>query len=206
MNETNTEKKSKRKVVAVVLCLALAVACVAGGAVAKYTTSVSGSDTATVAKWLFEVNDVNMTVAGDSASMTFDLFGTIMDSNGTEKETDVKENLIAPGTSGKFDLKIENLSEVNAKYDLNFSVSNESGIPLQFSLDNGKSWKSYDKISELNIGNKAIAMGTGTDTITVQWKWDFEGTDATDTKLGIAAQNTAPTVSVTCAATFTQVN
>lgn len=204
MNETKSKKN--RKIIAIVLCLALAVVCMAGGAMAKYTTSVSGSDTASVAKWHFEVNDVNMTPAGNNASMTFDLFNTIKDSNGTDDEKDVKTDLIAPGTSGSFDLKIENLSEVNAVYDLDFSVKNDSAIPVQFSTDGGKTWKTYDKIGELNVDQKAIAMETGAETVTVQWKWAFDGDDAKDTALGIAAQTAAPTIEVTCAATFTQVD
>lgn len=205
MNETKS-KKTSRKIIAAVLCLALAAACMAGGALAKYTTSVSGSDNATVAKWHFEVNDVNMTPAGNDATMTFDLFETIKDSNGIDDETDVKTDLIAPGTSGEFTLKIENLSEVNAVYDLDFTVDNASGIPVQFSTDGGSTWKTYDRISELNVDQMALAMEEGSDTVRVQWKWAFDGDDAKDTALGIAAQTAAPTIQVTCAATFTQVD
>lgn len=206
MNTKNENKKKNRKVVALILCLCLGVCCVAGGALAKYTTSVSGSDTAKVAKWSFEVNDVDMTPTGNNASMTFDLFNTIKDSDGSSSETDVKTALIAPGTSGSFDVKIENLSEVNATYDLDFSVVNEDAIPVQFSTD-GSTWKTYDHINELNVDAEAIAMETGTDTVTVQWKWDFEGDDSADTALGIAAaKGEAPFIQVTCAATFTQVD
>lgn len=206
MSEKKTQ--NKRKIIAVVLCLMLAVACVAGGALAKYTTAVSGDDTATVAKWHFTVNGDNMTPEGNNANMTFNLFDTILDSDGTNAETDVKADLIAPGTSGKFEVAIANLSEVNAKYDLDFSVENTSAIPVQFSTDGGNTWKTYDKINELNVDQKDIAMETGSETITVQWKWDFEGDggDAADTALGIAAQTAAPTIKVTCAATFTQVD
>jgi hypothetical protein len=203
---TKTNSKKKRKVIAIVLCLAMAATCAIGGAVAKYTTSVSGSDKASVAKWHFEVNDVNMTPVGNNANMTFDLFNTIMDSDGQTAEKDVKENLIAPGTSGAFDVKIENLSEVNAVYDLDFSVKNDSAIPVQFSTDGGKTWKTYDKLDELDVHQKAIGMETGAETVKVQWKWDFNGDNATDTALGIAAQTAAPEIEVSCTATFTQVD
>lgn len=205
MNTKNENKKKNRKIVALILCLCLAVCCVAGGAFAKYTTSVSGSDTASVAKWSFEVNDVDMTPTGNNASMTFDLFNTIMDSNGEAAETDVKTDLIAPGTSGSFDVKIENLSEVNAVYALDYTVENTQNVPIQFSLD-GADWK--DDINDLDVSDVAIAMENGTDTVTVHWQWPFEsGDDATDTSLGIAAaKGNVPTVTVTCAATFTQVD
>lgn len=200
--KTNSTKK--RKIIAIILCLVMAATCAIGGAVAKYTTSVSGNDKASVAKWHFEVNDVNMTPVGNNASMTFDLFNTIMDSDGQTVENDVKENLIAPGTSGEFDIKIENLSGVNAVYDLDFSVTNQNGIPVQFSIDGGKTWKLYKELDALDIHQKAIAMETGTETVKVQWKWDFNGDNAADTVLGIAAQTTAPEIEVSCTATFTQ--
>ena len=209
MNEKDSKKKDagrKRKVLAVVLCAILAIGCVAGGAIAKYTTSVSGGSTATVAKWMFEVNDVNMTPLGESAEMTFDLFGTVKDTEGNAEE-DVKTGLIAPGTSGAFDIKIENLSEVNATYALDFSIVNNDAIPLQFSTDGGKTWKTFDKLDELDIPATELAMETGTTTVTVDWRWVFDnGADEKDTALGIAAQTKAPTVEVTCAATFTQVD
>lgn len=34
--------------------------------------------------------------------------------------------------------------------------------------------------------------------MTVYWKWDFSGSDDVDTSLGIKAQGTAPSLSVTC--------
>jgi hypothetical protein len=203
MEKTNTNTHKKRKIVALLLCMALAITSIAGAALAKYTTNVSANDTASVAKWHFEVNDVNMTPADGEAAMTFDLFKTIMDTDGASAETDVKTDLIAPGTSGKFDVKIENLSEVNAVYSLDYSIENTSNVPLQFSLD-GADWKS--DINDLDVSDVAIAMGSGSDTVTVQWKWAFNGDDAADTALGIAAQTAAPTVKVTCAATFTQVD
>ena len=203
MEKTNTNTHKKRKIVALLLCMALAITSIAGAALAKYTTNVSANDTASVAKWHFEVNDVNMTPADGEAEMTFDLFNTIMDTDGASAETDVKTDLIAPGTSGKFDVKIENLSEVNAVYSLDYSIENTSNVPLQFSLD-GADWKS--DINDLDVSDVAIAMESGSDTVTVQWKWAFDGDDAADTALGIAAQTAVPTVKVTCAATFTQVD
>ena len=203
MAKTSAKGKKRRRIVAVVLCLMMALTCAIGGAVAKYTTGVSGSDKANIAKWHFEVNDVNMTPVGNNAEMAFDLFETIKDSNGSDNETDVKTNLIAPGTSGSFVIRIENLSEVNAVYDLDLNVTNESKIPIQFSTD-GTNWKTYDKLDDLDVHAKAIAMETGSETITVQWKWAFNGDAATDTALGIAAQTAAPEVTVSCSATFTQ--
>lgn len=205
MNQTSTEKKKKnRKVLAFLLCAAMAVTCIAGGVMAKYTTNVSGSDKASVAKWAFRVNDVDMTPTGNDAEMTFDLFNTIKDTDGVSAEGDVKANLIAPGTSGSFDVKIENLSEVNAVYALDYTIVNSNNVPLQFSV-NGSDWK--NDINDLDVSNVPLAMEGGSDTVTVHWRWVFNGDDNTDTSLGImAAKGTAPSVEVTCSSTFTQVD
>ena len=203
MEKTNTNTHKKRKIVALLLCMALAITSIAGAALAKYTTNVSANDTASVAKWHFEVNDVNMTPADGEAEMTFNLFDTIKSTDGSP-ESAVSTGLIAPGTQGDFAVKIENLSEVDATYSLDFSVANESGIPLKYSV-NGTSW--YDDINKIDVNDFEIAKENGTATVNVQWKWDFEGgNDAADTALGIAAQTEAPTIEVTCAATFTQVD
>ena len=209
------KKNRTLRVSALLLALTLITTCLVGGTFAKYTSSTTGSDTATVAKWSFKVNGAEFAVAPEE-ELTFDLFKTILDT-GSAAEIDVKNGkLIAPGTSGSFDLKVTNDSEVNAKFTVALAETNASNVPLQYSVDNGTTWK--DSIADLTMSgltDQAIDMGA-TKTVTVLWRWVFEGTtppgahadqtDVTDTALGIAARTAAPTVTITATLTATQVD
>ena len=212
MKKTLSTNKPMRVAMAVLVATMLS-ACMVGGTFAKYTSSASGSDTATVAKWSFKVGGTDITT--ESATFTFDLFDTINDKGNTADESDVADGKIAPGTAGSFTLKIENASEVKAKYSIELTeTANTSNVPLQYSVD-GTTWA--DSIAELGMGalaDKPLNMNA-TDMKTVYWRWVFEGTtdsghagqtDATDTALGVAAQDTAPQVTITAKVTATQVD
>lgn len=185
-----------------VLLITIVAIVLVAGTYAKYTSNASGSSTATVAKWQIKANGTDITV--DDATIAFNLFETINDTGNTAVETDVINNKIAPGTSGKFDLKIDNLSEVTAEYSIDFVLTNTSNIPIEFSTD-GTTWTTT--LDTINSTSNLTA-GTGTDTVTVQWRWVFNGNDGTDTTLGIAAQatDTAPIVIVKATLTATQVD
>lgn len=170
------------------------------GTYAKYTSEASGSSTATVAKWQIKANGTDITV--DDATIAFNLFETINDTGNTAVETDVINNKIAPGTSGKFELNIENLSEVTAEYSIDFVLTNTSNIPIEFSTD-GTTWTTT--LDTINSTSNLTA-GTGTDTVTVQWRWVFNGNDGTDTTLGKVAQTAPAKVTVTTTLTATQVD
>lgn len=191
-----------------VLLIAMVTLIILSGTYAKYTTSVSGSDTATVAKWSIKVNDNEIAV--DNSTVTIDLFKTIYDTDGTTAETDVKTGkYIAPGTSGKFDLKVENDSDVTAKYSIAFTLS-DTTLPIEFSTDGGKNWST----SLSDVASTTLAVGSNAVTTTVQWRWTYEsGADATaiatkdknDTAIGIAAQ-TEKKLTVTAKITAEQVD
>ena len=196
-------KKTKRspfmRIAGFMLAVSLLMTCVISSTMAKYTSAATGSDTATVAKWSAKVNGSEIAVS-PAATVDFGLFDTVKDSNGADEETDVATGKIAPGTSGEFTLTIENSSEVNAQYAIDFTVTNDANIPLEFSAD-GTEWK-----TSLEGVTDTIAM-SATATKTIYWRWAFEQTDVTtgdaaDTALGIAA----PTVTVSATITATQVD
>ena len=207
------KKNRTLRVSALLLALTLITTCFVGGTFAKYTSSTTGSDVATVAKWSFKVNGTEFATT-TAKTLTFNLFDTINDTNNTADETDVADNLIAPGTAGSFALVVKNDSEVNAKYTVELTETNAKDVPLQYSVD-GNTWKdSIEEVAMTSYTNKAIAMNGATETVTVYWRWVFEGgtgahagqTDVTDTALGIAAQTDAPTVIITAKLTATQVD
>ena len=63
-------------------------------------------------------------------------------------------------------------------------------------------------MSAINTAQKdiAIARESGAESVIVYWRWAFEGDDAADTALGIAARTAAPNVQITAAITATQVD
>ncbi len=167
------------------------------GTFAKYTTSITGTDSARVATFTVKAN-------GFSAAnvAVFDLFNTIKDSNGTSGETDVASGLVAPGTSGSVELLLENDAEVTVSYAVDFTAT-LAGVPIEFSVDNA-TWKT--NINDIDVSATNIAVGGADVTVTVYWRWAFfvdAAGDTADTALGTAG---TATPSVEAKVTFTQVD
>ena len=175
------------RIAAILLMAVVLTTCVIGSTFAKYTNVVNATaDSATVATW-----DVQITTDGSTDVESFDLFATIKDSNGTTEE-DVANDKIAPGTSGEFQFKIKNASEVTAKCTVTLNVTNNN-IPIEFSFDGVNYNKSNTEYSVENLAAESAAATT----VTVKWRWAFTGNDG-DTDLG-----TAGTATVTVGATIT---
>lgn len=201
-------KNRTTRVAALLLALTLITSCFVGGTFAKYTSTATGSDEGTVAKWSFKVGETEIASA-ETQTVTFGLFDTINDTDNTADETDVADGKIAPGTCGSFVLSVENASEVTAKYSITLTATNTSSIPIQYSLD-GTNWTT--NIDEVKVTDAQLAINAAAATTTVYWMWAYEGTesssqtDTSDTALGIAAQTTAPTITVTATVTATQID
>ena len=210
-------RKNKLMVIALGLVAAVALtSSVVSRTYAKYQSSVTGSSTATVAKWVVKAGTSGSEALITSGSaVTFNLFSTINDTNGGAAETDVASGKIAPGTTGSFTLSIKNESEVTAEYGITYTVTNTSNIPIEYSVDNGTTWTTTLANVTASAATKLDMTGANaTKTVTVMWRWAFEGsgssnftssqTTATDTTLGTAA--TAPTITVQAQLTVTQVD
>ena len=210
-------KTNMKKIAIVALVAIIAVGSYfVSGTYAKYTSEVAGTDNANVAKWNWTINgDVIDTYEKSiaTAEHTFNLFD-IKDSDGTSAEEEVAANLIAPGTSGKFAMSITNNSQVDAKYSIEFTETQTnvptglSRIPVEYSVD-GTTWKS--DISDLDVSETAIDMGTSSSSLNVMWRWVYyvdADLDVNDTKIGFAANvaNAIPNVAVTATVTLTQVD
>lgn len=205
MNKTKRSSMMVRLVAALVVVMMFTM-CFVGGTFAKYISSATGTDSARVAKWSILVGGTDIAT---SETFTFDLFKTIKDSDGTSDETDISPadgTIIAPGTSGSFEIVIKNESEVTAQYTIDYTVTNTDNIPVEFSVDGGANW-SADLADVAASESTKLAVGA-TKTVTVQWRWRFEATDiaagdAIDTPLGIAA---AAVLEVKAEVTATQVD
>lgn len=199
----NNKKRSSMMVrlVAVLAVTMMFTMCFVGGTFAKYTSSATGTDSATVAKWSFKVGETDIAT---SDTFTFDLFKTVKDTGGAD-EADINPadgSIIAPGTQGSFDLVLTNASQVTAQYAIDYTVTNTGNIPVKFSVDGGTTWT--DDLADVTASDSTkLAANSGTTTITVQWRWVFDGNDATDTNLGSAG---TAVLTVAAAVTATQVD
>ena len=192
-------KKNTKKICVMLLLAVVAIASYfVSGTYAKYTRALGGSDTATVAKFSVTAGTLNKEQNAEIA-----LFDTIKEEDTTSAETHVKENLIAPGTGGKFDITLTNASEVDVDAVITLKeTANTSNVPIKYSLD-GTNWKTADETTK-TVGLNYVGGTKTSDTITVYWKWVYAGDDSADTKLG--EMETAPTVTTQVTATFTQVD
>lgn len=180
------------------------------GTWAKYTSTVTGSSSAKVAKWAFSY-DGTENAATQFENVDFELFKTINDTKDGSVETDVLEGRIAPGTMGKFSFVLTNLGEVTANATVEFTLTNEGNIPLKFYKSDGTELKADDKgkytITADNLDYLGKTGGTNSRTLEVTWKWVFEdnttATDNNDTALGLAG---TATVTVNATIAFVQVD
>ena len=199
------KKNRMMRLAAFLLVCVLLTTSVISGTYAKYVSTATATDTASVAKWQINVGTVNI-AQKDTQVITFGLFDTINDTKDDGTETHVSSGLIAPGTKGAFDVTITNNSEVHANIKATLSAVETNGdIPIQYSVD-GTTWKA--NLADLSV-DKDLAPGASTE-VKVLWQWVYEVNDAgntADTLLGIAAASgTAPAVEVTMAVTATQID
>lgn len=185
------KKNVMMRVAALLMVCVLATTCGISGTFAKYASEFEGSDTARVAKWAF-------TFDGDAPNaqneFAFDLFNTTTytDAN-VDVDGDGTEVVIAPGTTGSFDIVLKNESEVTAKFKVALSGTAVDTLPLNFKF-------TINSVEENFVEFVNIPMGA-TVTVTVTWEWPFEAvspnTDAKDTELGEAAGSYEVTATVT---------
>lgn len=157
------------------LALTLATACLTGGTMARYVSEVTGDATAAVAAWSFKVNE------SDSTFTTIDLGDTTHRTN--YNEATIKKGVIAPGTTGHFDIVIDGTgSEVGIEYSVAFGAASGSVMPddLLFSTTDNSADSGGDKIANFQIADGSIPYAPSTDgkspmkkTITVYWNWNI---------------------------------
>jgi hypothetical protein len=206
-----TSKTARITMLLVVLCLISTA--MLSGTFAKYTSEFAGEDTALIAKWDISVTDGEDNVLGGVQSL--DLFKHAFNQNiitgaGTDK-------IIAPGVSGDFTLKVENIGDVAAEVVFDLAASGSANdVPIEYSID-GSSWVNLgDLETALNslAGMQNVAAGTGTAEQKVEWRWQFErgedaaltANDAADTLLGTTSvTDNRSTYILTVTATATQI-
>lgn len=170
------KKKTVGRLGVVALALTLISTCLMGGTLAKYTTEVTGTGSATVAKWSFKANDQTATFTDiDLASTAY---------------TNVAAKKIAPGTEGSFDIKLDaSGSEVAVKYEIAFSNLKNKPANLKFYTNEACTDEITDLTSKTLTDTIELADVETPVTKTIYWKWAYETNsgDAADTNAGKGA-------------------
>ena len=194
MNNQTTKVKSKNKGAVVVLALAIIVAIVLSMyAYSKYTSTLTGNGTSTVAKWSFKVNGQTQTIPDIELGETMDAHNNVV----TPK--------LAPGTSGHFDLILDGSgSEVAIDYNIKLAIT-QKPTNLKFYLDDKYQTPISETDGTLNIAGSIALEDVNTPlTKTIYWQWPYETgktsneidkNDETDTK--DSGKNVTMTITVT---------
>ena len=184
---------NKRLKIAIILIAVILIsALVISITYSKYFSKITGTGTATVARWSFKAN-------GQTENL-----GPITLGNTASKNSKVADGKIAPGTDGKFDVIIDaSGTEVDLEYEIKFAnIVGDIPANLKFYEDEGfrtvipdLTTKGYKgTITKDNTGTKK--------TVSFYWKWDYETTDTAtndpkDTASGKAAGNISFNITVT---------
>ena len=165
-------KKEKKVFLACIALLLLTVLTVyvISGTYARYSSQITGTSTARAAKWAWKINNQDLTAG--TTEVDLNLFETILSTDDNAEQNVKKgsrENIIAPGTKGKFTIKVQNLSEVKASYKYTLSQTNSGRIPIEYSVDQ-RTWTS--DITTLNATTaKELAVGSEATDATIYWRW-----------------------------------
>lgn len=148
---------------------------------AKYTSTVTGNVSASVAKYVFNL------IGTDSYNSKHTLSNLVL-AQTCEPETLI-DGKIAPGTSGSFDLIVNcDGAEVGIGYNITFTNTSENARELPTNLVltlDGQAWNFEDGISgtiDANSNQKEIIH-------TIAWNWAYETADGDEADT-IDGQNT----------------
>ena len=143
-------------------------------------TEVTGSATAAVAAWSFKADSI------DSVGETFTKINL---GDTTHRQAydsgDIAADVIAPGTKGSFNIVIDGSgSEVGIDYAVKIAAGKDVILPddLVFSTEAITADKPGEKLADFSIPESTIDYSNTSDnmkkTITVNWEWAFEGSNA----------------------------
>ena len=168
------------------LALTLVTTCLMGSTLARYVTEVTGSASAAVAKWSFKANDS----AGSTAFTNIDLGKTV-----AYDSTTIKAGVIAPGTSGSFNIVIDGTdSEVGIDYEIKLEAATDTTFPddMVFSTEAiteakpGKGFSEFIKTAIKGSVDQSDGAEAMKKTVTIYWAWPLDGgadKDAKDTAM-----------------------
>ena len=153
--------KKKKVIILFAIIATLCLLLIGGQTFSKYMTEVRGVGTATVAKWDFKVNGSSEEVQTINLASTADI-------------DSVRNNKIAPGTYGMFEINIDARgADVGINYKVQFL--NETNLPpnMIFTYDN-KNYNSLSELGEAVEGTIYASEGEKERTILILWEWLYQ--------------------------------
>ena len=196
------KKNRMMRLASILLVCVLLTTSVISGTFAKYTTTVTNSDTARVAAWGF----------GTTTTLDFDLFSSsyndsVVSSNsdkviapGTTQSETIKLNYA--GTSGKAAPEVDytiKLAVDDANTNIDQSILDNTAITWTFGSTTGTWEQVKTAINAYTQDVEANALPDLANTgVTISWTWEFEkaGNDATDTAMGDADPLASCTIAI----------
>lgn len=155
---------NKKTLTIVILIVIVAIGIVIPATYARFSHRLEGTGKVEIAKWDIEVNGKSI-----DEEITLDFFENI------ENVTTSSNNLLMPGSEGKYTIKIKNKSDVTVVYDIKIKeILNAYNIPIKYSLDKNGVYK--DDLEFVVAEQEELLYGelNNTKEYTIYWKWPFD--------------------------------
>ena len=182
--DTHVDDTSKKRILVFIL-LCLVFIFLFQEAYAKYRKYASVQVDNTVAKWNIKINNE---LIGNKTTLTNHITPTITSSNY------VKENVLAPGSTGYFDVNIDATdADVNFTYDIDIAKYDTDTIDdLNIYAYAINDFTTTYNVSDGTIGG-TIQHNTASTTIRIFFKWIDDGTDTMNNQAdtNVALNNTS---------------
>lgn len=153
--------KTKKKILFLLLLISTIVLVLMGKSYSKYISQVNGKGIIDVAKWVFTVNGQTSSITNLELLKTYD-------------SSTLKNNQIAPGTSGSFDIVIDTTgSEVGIDYKVEFlnEINKPSNLEFKYQENTVNSIK---ELEEFLKGNIPFDSEEKIKTMKIEWEWKYE--------------------------------
>lgn len=151
----------KKKIVSLLIIILVVSLAIGGYSLAKYVSQIRGSVLADIASWSFKVN-------GDTQQMkSINIFDTC-------EKYKMTNGKIAPGTEGKFKIKIDaSGSDVNLEYKFEFKENGIRPENFKFIYDN-KQFTNLNDIKQYIDGIIKSEESYKIREIEIGWIWQYE--------------------------------
>lgn len=160
MSKNIKEKIKKCLAYSTILLSVATLGIIGGNTYAKYFTKIDGEGNAEIAKWSFKANNTSTFMENIQLSNTYNT-------------SVLKNETIAPGTNGSFDIVLDATgADVAIDYAITFDNLVNKPTNLKFTYD-GTTKSSLEELEDLLKGRITLD-DSRTKTLTIYWSWDYQ--------------------------------